>query len=584
MQRLCFILLCVVLYSTAQSTCRNNCTNHGLCVQSSCVCEDGWSGADCSVKQLKSGESVQDVSTARTWKYYSIANTNKGGAIRIDVVPVGLGGDCDTYVRRALLPTSTEYDKADTEWGSEAKIIIENADTSTYYIGVYANLLRCSFSIKATLTGKCTKGCVNGNCSTSGFCVCSPGWSGETCEQELESSQSLELDKNYNGHVDEWSWKYYYLNLTSVFPVVNINIEITDESVIGHDCDIYVKYNEIPTFLEWDYRDTSSNKTTVISMNSPSVGRWYIGFWGFQSCSFSMKISKSAESCISQCSRHGTCGPPCSCDTGYDGLYCQNKISPLNDGEEVSGFVAKSVFNYFTFTPKNAQQNVVIHVEQVPTTTAADTSCDVDLYVRRGHENPTIARFDYASVSVASVFDLVITDAVTQTLHIGVYGWFECGYKLKVTQTSTCPKGCEHGDCVDGTCICATGWAGVACDESETVLKPGVPVSGLMNVSATRWHYYNFNSTSHTVVISLKEKGPRSNNTGLLFLYANEDEAPTLTDYEEVDRDLNKGFHSIILNLDRRTDESIDWVIGVFGSPYVMEPIPYELVVWEPSK
>eukprot|EP01125_Pyxidicula_operculata_P005385 TRINITY_DN191_c7_g1_i1.p1 TRINITY_DN191_c7_g1~~TRINITY_DN191_c7_g1_i1.p1 ORF type:complete len:584 (-),score=76.02 TRINITY_DN191_c7_g1_i1:920-2671(-) len=576
-----FVLLSLINFVLG---CPRDCSNHGVCTNDACVCNTGYTGSDCSIQldTLESGVQVNGTISAWEWHYYQISNSKKGSALKVEVSPIGLLGDCDTYVRKSELPTSTVFDKSDTDWGTTASIILENIDTATYYIGVYASFMRCRYNIKATITeGRCPKGCGHGTCVTypnkpNGTCECETGWSGETCSVEVPSTP-LQLGTPAVSNLTHGVWGYHYISLEKDFPKLSIAFRTLNDPPLGHDCDLYVRHDIIPTFTYWDYKDDTRDPNFVMTISNAKKGKWYLGVWAFQSCEYSITVTGEDVGCPAECSRHGTCsGSQCVCNTNFVGEQCENMTAPLSDGQVLSGFVAENSWNYYTYTPKDGQKAVVITVTQ-DNSRNISLHGDADLYVRRGGY-PTRFLYDYIELSPQNTFSYTISDAVTDKLYIGVFGWSATGYTITVEQKNSCSS-CVNGDCDEGTCVCKPGWAGHSCNETLTELKSNKIVSN--SLASGKWHYYLFNSSKSTVVVSLKEFTEQS--VGFLYLLIKEDETPSLTDYDYMDLDMNRGFHTTVMSIDNREGEYIDWIIGVYGSPYVNQPVNYQLVAWEPS-
>jgi len=228
----------------------------------------------------------------------------------------------------------------------------------------------------------------------------------------------------------------------------------------------------------------------------------------------------------------------------------------------------------------NSQTNIIISVNQ------KNPRGDCDIFVKVGSA-PSRYNFDYRDVSVRQLVQLLIGGLVNSKLYIGINGWSgsteDVEYELVVYQNKSCPLGCSnHGTClVQGVCQCKQGWFGTSCNTLGSILESGVPVSSNIS-SENEWQYFYMNSTSTTVFVTMKELGPESDYIGVLYLYISEDNTPTLRNFDYYDIDLNKGFHSIEINLDDRPNETISWIIGVYGSPYLTGPVGFKLVYWEP--
>jgi len=119
------------------------------------------------------------------------------------------------------------------------------------------------------------------------------------------------------------------------------------------DVDLYVRYEDIPNFVNWDYADYSGDNTTNFSVNitEPSLGYWYLGFYGKGATSYQFKVSEYRK-CPMKCSNHGTClGVRCSCRSGYSGLACGTQLAYLENNVAVTGYVDENYWNYYKFLP-----------------------------------------------------------------------------------------------------------------------------------------------------------------------------------------------------------------------------------------
>lgn len=300
---------------------------------------------------------------------------------------------------------------------------------------------------------------------------------------------------------------------------------------------------------------------------------------GFKTCTFLIRVNTFKDSCVSECSGHGVCNSKCECSAGYTGDSCQNKTASLLPGEKVGGFVSQNAWNWYTYEPTNFQATTIFHLEQE---TIQGKSGDCDIYVKRG-KYPTRFDFDAVDIGLSKKFDLTLRgDSIGSKIYIGVFGWGVCKYTISVNSSTSCSAGCNHGTCTStGICLCDSGWAGEDCSQSTKHLTNGNRENSQI-VGSGMWEYWNFTTTGHdTLVVSLKELGPASDSVGLLYLYVKEGSQPTMLSFTKVDIDINKGFHTLFFDLSGRSGEHIDWVIGVYGNPFITTNVPYSIVAWE---
>jgi len=130
-------------------------------------------------------------------------------------------------------------------------------------------------------------------------------------------------------------------------------------------------------------------------------------------------------------------------------------------------------------------------------------------------------------------------------------------------------------------CECDAEWMGPDCNSQHVMLSSGQVVNGIIN-QTNEWRYYHFKSNATTFIVSLKEEGFESTMIGMLYLLVAERYEPNLRSYDYMDVDLNRGFHTLTIILDNRPGEQIDWIIGVYGSVYLNNPLNFKLLVWQP--
>jgi len=462
------------------------------------------------------------------------------------------------------VPTRSKYTKRDSTTDPNYAIVIDDAGTANWYIGVYG-FLETTFTITATISGECAD--LN-NCNGHGQCVgtrqcrCDAGWSGTDCSKGVVT---ISLNSPVQGSVVRGEWSYFQITITHN----NLLRIIVNETTDNGDVDLYVKYDAIPTLWSFDYRDTTVQRNVVLNITEPSLGTWYIGMYGYRNTSFMLTVS-TASSCPSQCSLHGTCqGSSCNCDTGFSGIACENMNNELTFGRAQHGFVADAAWNYYRVRP-NTGHNLQIFVRTV-------LGGDCDLYAKAGSE-PTKTDYSARDVGVQANFTLTIENPGDAVWYLGVFGYSACEYYITVKVDAVCPGNppCStHGSCIGGTCLCDQGFSGIDCNKRDNSMLNGASTQST-TLPMLGWEYYTIDVVNTTyLAIEVKELA----STGFVWLYGSKGQSPTLRRYDYSSKDTNSKFHRLRITFD--SPQTDTWQIGVYGNPFADRgTFPYSLAAW----
>jgi len=536
------------------------------------------------VVPLRSGQNYSTEIPGNTWAYFSIGNTVPGGVIRVATAPVQIFGqsgfqDADLYIKFGSLPTINFYDKRDISYGADGYIIVDNAFQGQYYIGVFGQpyTRRVAFSIVARIDGLCPSGCINGNC-VNGVCHCREGWSGDDCSIAV-THVGLLFDRLYIDSVAYDTWKYFFTDLQTSMTEFFVIVNITSQPPSQHVCDVFVRYDEVPDDFHWDHYESSEiGPNFVITVPNATKGRWYIAFWGNKQCDFKLQLKSGTQRCLSKCSGHGICtSSGCRCIPQYNGTYCESKLLPLQNNELVSGYVEQNVWNYYEFDT-DTQDNIVVILNQ---TNSTNSGGNCDLYAKYGGR-PTKFNYDFVEVGTNLSYELLITEPLKERLFIGVSGFKDCNYLLKVIKTQGCTDQCKlHGTCVNGVCKCNPGYSGENCDSSFRIITSGQELHSVMTRPG-EWQYYNFTVTTFTAVVALKEHNQGKGTEGFLNLYLSEGLPPTLTNFaiKEIGRSF---YHNIAAAINLQRQPPFNLYLGVNAGPYFQEHVPYSITAWCPD-
>lgn len=112
----------------------------------------GAPGGAVAVTTLSNGQIVSNLSGATgSWAYYKIAVPASQTQL---VIKIYNGtGDCDLYVKRGAVPTSSSYDYRPYLSGNNETVTVSNPASGDWYIGLYGYSAFSGMSLQATYSG-----------------------------------------------------------------------------------------------------------------------------------------------------------------------------------------------------------------------------------------------------------------------------------------------------------------------------------------------------------------------------------------------------------------------------------------------
>jgi len=321
-------------------------------------------------------------------------------------------GDVDIFVKQGRAPSLDDWDYVAAGTDLYEALTISTPPAGDYYIGFYGFQAVTPFRFRVIGgTQQCPNRCSNHGTCTGTTCRCDSGYTGDTC---ATYSRDLIDFTNYAGHVDSNEWNYYqYVANSGNSFVITVVHDVSD----GADCDVFVNSGSIPTRFRFVYRDVASDPITTLRVDNPGTQRWFIGVYGFSTCTYNLTLSPDAA-CTGGCGANGRCvSGRCICSAGWAGERCDQRATQLTKGTSVHNQLATNRWAYYTITTDASSVHILINEQQV--------QGGLWLFVRVGGF-PTLDNYDYfdttLNVKQHKINIHTVPGHQTVTYYIGVYG------------------------------------------------------------------------------------------------------------------------------------------------------------------
>ena len=321
-----------------------DCGEFGQCVGGSCQCFVPYTGEDCSIcmflspsrahaillfliflsstddEPVTSGQEYSNRVETSQWKYFHL-DVEEGASLHILLTQDASNYDLDVYVAADRRPLNRNFDYMNASVSTVTDMRLDNLAHATYEIGIYgyrggAFVLQVTAFVPSEENSCLSQCSMHGNCQGLETCTCEAGFSGNSCETREES---MELGTVYSGYVATGLWNFWRVQYFSQSPLV---VTVTQTS--DGDADLYIKQNDDPTRVRYQYSDLSLNHSYNITIENPANNEWHIGVFGWTACEYEIKVD-IVEECLCNANSHGHCpegSTQCLCEIGYAGEQC----------------------------------------------------------------------------------------------------------------------------------------------------------------------------------------------------------------------------------------------------------------------
>ena len=227
--------------------------------------------------------------------------------------------------------------------------------------------------------------------------------------------------------------------------------------------------------------------------------------------------------CPANCADHGRCsGDICICNTNYEGTDCSIFNQAVTSGESSTGTVDRAKWQYYNIYSRS--------VADLRFNLSRTGAGDCDLYIQRD-TFPDKMNFIARNLSTAAELVINLSGQRAGTYYAGVYGYSGCSYTFTATVLGSCPNNCNnHGQCLQGSCRCYTGYAGESCEIEQTVAVPGQNYAS--NVAQYEWKYYTYTPRELLNGINWVLQQTGSNSRDDCDIYVKEGAQPTLWNWD----------------------------------------------------
>jgi len=250
------------------------------------------------------------------------------GMDQLQVRTSGGTGNCNVYVKRGTPPTTSNYDWRLNQPGNNESISIGSPPGGTWYVMLHAQEAYTGVTLTADYWGTGEVKLLNNGVPVPNISA------GESSEQ------------------------FYKIEV----PAGQTELEIKISGGTG-DADMYVRYGDLPTVSQYDYRPFVIGNNETVTISNPTAGTWFIMIRAYQSFSGLTLVATYTS---------GGGGPAVT--------LLQNGVAIPGIADDASGE------KYYKIEVPAGQAKLEIEI--------AGSTGDCDLYVREG-SLPTTTEWDY---------------------------------------------------------------------------------------------------------------------------------------------------------------------------------------------
>jgi len=129
---------------TLESSCPNDCSGNGACINGRCSCDAGFAGLDCAstLERIYSGTPENGTIGVNEWAYYKYSAPNSKSSITLNLYEWETVGYVQVYISQGVPPTLTDFDYCEVTSTKALHNIYFRTDGEgdlNWYIGVYGS-------------------------------------------------------------------------------------------------------------------------------------------------------------------------------------------------------------------------------------------------------------------------------------------------------------------------------------------------------------------------------------------------------------------------------------------------------------
>ncbi len=562
----------------AAGQCPYNCSQHGTCQGTACVCDSPWLPPLCSVFSL--GEATCPTAAFGPLPgmlpddTFTLSVPVTQSRMSLIVQAPGLS----LYARLGQAASPSAYDFA----SDSGSLQVVAARVGEWFMAGVASQNVSGATVNVACGYSCPNNCTQRGTCVQGQCHCSdPSFSGVDCSVWIEQLQPS----------TPFTWS---CDVSAPQPLVALatggvqtKVPLLSVALLnGTGTVLASRGGSVPNRASFDLRLSGGDGAVAEVVGGRAEGPWLL--W-LEQCTTDVTVMFDfGAACPNDCHGRGQCdtaSASCLCTLPYQLPDCEHYLDSLSDGESRRTHLLqpwqRHVYSLDAMSSPASGLSLLL----------SSAAPGLVLLLGSGAEPPQLTSYDSMAVTNGSSSDAVLQAGWQEPLLPGQY-WaavlapapgalvYPLEYSLSLSLAHKCPGGCGapgRGQCLPGgVCNCSQPWVLGDCSARSLQVTPDRVLSGVAFVSG--WDFYHIQMHSgNAVLVRLAELQGAG---GRLWLFVRFGGLPSLSTY--LSADLEHTVSHEVLIRSRDASDNATLYIGVFGSALMApgsSPLSYSLAV-----